>query len=322
MIYDDIKNFNEQFGYAPMIENESALVRKTRVIVAGMGGSELASMLMKYSYPEIDFFIHRNYDLPRLGDEKLADSLVIAISYSGNTEETIDAFNTALQKKIPLAVITTGGTLLSLAQQNGIPYIQMPSTGMQPRMALGFSTIALLKMLGKKDVIAEIGALVSDLRPSEYEEAGKQLAQSLNHKIPLIYVSKHDEAIAYVWKIKFNETGKIPAFYNVFPELNHNEMAGFDGQGAAKDLSGNFACILLDDTKDDPRIIKRINMLEQLYQKRGIAVHRATLRGDSRLFRIFSSIVLADWTSYYIAQMYGSEAEQVPMIEEFKKLIA
>ncbi|MEK9175407.1 MAG: hypothetical protein AAB795_02315, partial [Patescibacteria group bacterium] len=152
MMYESIKNFNKQFKYEPIIENASKLVRKNRVVVAGMGGSELAAMLMKDNYPETDFILNRNYGLPRLGNDKLKDSLIIASSYSGNTEETIDAFNTAITKGLALAVITTGGKLLELAQQNNVSYIQIPNTGIQPRMAIGYSTLALLKIAGKDDI--------------------------------------------------------------------------------------------------------------------------------------------------------------------------
>ncbi len=321
MMYDAIKTFNKQFEYQPTIENAGKLVRKNRIIVAGMGGSELAAMLMKLNYPEIDFILHRNYGLPRMGDEKLKDSLVLAVSYSGNTEETIDAFNAALQKGIPVAVIATGGKLLELAQQNSLPYVQMPSTGIQPRMALGLSTMALLKMAGQEKTIEELRKLASSLNPTDFEEEGKKLAQALKDRVPLIYVSKRNEAVGYVWKIKLNETGKIPAFYNVFPELNHNEMTSFDVQESTRHLSKNFSCILIRDSEDHPRIQRRMETLEQLYATRGIPVHRVDLEGTSRLFRIFASLILADWTSFYTADLYHVEAEQVPMVEEFKRLI-
>lgn len=321
MMYDAIKNFNKQFEFEPIVENEAKLVPKNRIIVAGMGGSGHAAMLVKDLYPEIDIVVHRNYGLPQFGAEKLQDSLIIVSSYSGNTEEAIDAFVMALEAGLPLAVVTTGGKLLSLAQQNKIPYIQMLDVGLQPRSALGYSALALLKIMGRTDALQEAKELSVALNPTDYEETGKQLAKSLYNKIPIVYASQQNTAISYVWKIKLNETGKTPAFCNVFPELNHNEIEGFDIKESAKDLSSVFVCVLLKDADDHPRIAKRMEIVAQLYKKRGIETYEIDLSGSNRLFKMFSSIVLADWVSFYIAKSYGIDPEQVPVIEEFKKLM-
>jgi glucose/mannose-6-phosphate isomerase len=321
MMYDSIKNFNKQFEYQPVIENADKLIRKSKVIVAGMGGSGHPAMLLKDLYPEIDIIVHRNYGLPRLGDEKLNDSLIIASSYSGNTEEPIDAFNTALQAGLSLAVMATGGKLLELAKENKIPFVQMPVTHIQPRTAFGYNMLALLKIMGREDVLQEISGLSSRLNPSDYEESGKQLAQKLQNKTPIVYASSHNRALAYVWKINFNETGKIPAFCNVFPELNHNEMEGMDVHESTKHLSENLSCIILKDSHDDPRVIRRLEVLAKLYRERGIDVHEIALENPTPLFKIFSSITLSYWASFYTAQLYGVDSEQVPVVEEFKKMI-
>ncbi len=131
-----------------------------------------------------------------------------------------------------------------------------------------------------------------------------------------------NEAIAYNWKIKFNETGKIPAFYNIFSELNHNEMTGFDVKDVTKDLSKNFTFILLKDNADDERIQKRMRILKKLYEDRGLSVIEIELQGDTAFQKIFSSIILADFAAYYTAMGYGLDPEQVPMVEEFKKLVS
>ena len=126
---------------------------------------------------------------------------------------------------------------------------------------------------------------------------------------------------AYNWKIKFNESAKIPSFLNVFPELNHNEMTGFDVIGATKELSGKLVILLLKDANDHPRIQKRMEVLLRLYKERGIQVEVKEFVGENLQERIFSSLVLADWTAWYTAKEYGTEPEEVPMIEEFKKRI-
>ncbi|MBI2506768.1 MAG: bifunctional phosphoglucose/phosphomannose isomerase, partial [Candidatus Colwellbacteria bacterium] len=139
--------------------------------------------------------------------------------------------------------------------------------------------------------------------------------------IPIIYSSRRNIALAYNWKIKFNETGKAPAFYNTFPELNHNEMTGFDVQETTRELSDKMFFIFLKDEDDHPKITKRMEVLERLYRDRKLSVAVVSLEGNSKMEKIFNSLTLADWTAYYTAKRYNVEPEQVPMVEEFKKLL-
>ena len=138
----------------------------------------------------------------------------------------------------------------------------------------------------------------------------------------LLYTSRHNAPLAYNWKIKFNESAKIPAFYNVFPELNHNEMDGFDVVPSTENLAQAFHIIILKDDNDNPRILKRMEVLQRLYGDRGLAVSVVQLTGSSVWGRAFNSLILAEWAAYYVSQYYGTEPEQVPMVEEFKKMIA
>jgi len=160
------------------------------------------------------------------------------------------------------------------------------------------------------------------LDSSGIENSGRELAEKIKGKIPVIYSSSQNSAIAYNWKIKFNETGKIPAFYNVFPELNHNEMTGFDVKEPTKPLSEKFYFIFLKDEADHPKVIKRMDITKKLYGDRGLSAEMISLDGGNILEKMFSSLLLADWTAYYTAVQYGADPEQVPMVEEFKKLIA
>lgn len=329
MMYETIKNFNAQFEYQPEFVGEISHKTFDRYIVVGMGGSHLAAGILQTAYPGLDIAIHSDYGLPFIREEEKDKTLIIASSYSGNTEEVIDAFQTALIRRLPLAVITTGGKLLELAKKHNVGYIQMPDIGIQPRLALGFATKALLKVLNAQEGLDEISRLSVELNPAESEIEGKALAEKLFEKIPVIYSSQKNAAVAYNWKIKLNESTKIPAFTNVFPELNHNEMNGFNSQKNTHGLSHNFHFIFLEDGDDDMRIIKRMKILAELYQKRGLPVATITMKtpaenydGTGRFYKIFSSLVLADWVSWHLAKRYGVEAEQVPMVEEFKKLIA
>lgn len=320
-IYDTIKNFNKQFNYQPEIKNRDKLKKFGKFIVVGMGGSGLSAGLLKAWKLDLDLLVHKDYGLPSIPNNDLKDSLIICSSYSGNTEETLDSFNQAIDKDLSVAVVAAGGALLKFAQDRFIPYVQIPDTGIRPRLALGYSLRGLMKLMNKEEELEELSELSIILNPSDYETEGEALAQRLNGYAPIIYSSGRNQSIAYNWKIKFNETAKIPAFCNVFPELNHNEMTGFDRKNSTKNLSENFYLIFLKDKDDHPRILRRMEVTEKLYKDRGLAVEIVELQGKNVWHKIFSSLLLADWTAYYIAKRYDVEPEQVPMVEEFKGLI-
>lgn len=319
---DAIKNFSKQFEYEPAIENESGLVRHKTIIIAGMGGSHLAADILKSLRPDLDIVIHSDYGLPLWSPEQLAQSMVVASSYSGNTEETIDAFETAYKNNISVVAIAVGGKLLEMARAKNTPRIQLPDTGIQPRMAVGLSLRAMLAAIGENKLLEETKMLAQSLAPEALKEQGIRLATTLQGKIPIIYASHHNKAVALNWKIIFNENTKIHAFFNVFPEFNHNEMTGFDVVDATRELSKNFLCIMLRDTDDHPKIQKRMDSTESLLSEKGISTLRVALTGSSRPEKIFSSLILANWTAASLAAYYGLDHEPVPMVEEFKKLIA
>jgi glucose/mannose-6-phosphate isomerase len=322
MMSDAIRNFPKQFEYEPIVENAQKLGQFTKFAVCGMGGSQHASELLKAWDPLLDIISHRDYGVPEYKGQNPHERLIIASSYSGNTEESVDAFMKAQERGLPLAAIAIGGKLLELAKKHGVPYIQIPDTHIQPRSALGFSMIAMAKLMQNNALIEELHKLSGKLDSVRCEETGKKFAAKLKGKVPVLYSSSRNKTIAYNWKIKLNETGKIPAFYDVFPETNHNGMNGFDVRDSSKDLSRIFHFIFLSDEEDHPQVKKRMEVTKKLYEDRGLETTMFPLKGDTLLFRIFSSLLFADWTSLYMAQQYGLDAEQVPMVEELKKLIA
>jgi len=321
MILDDIKNYQREFAYEPKVENAAKLKRAKKFVVAGMGGSHLAADIIKAWQPHLDIVIWTNYGMPPLADKDLKERLIILSSYSGSTEETIDAFNVARAKKLSVAVVASRGKLINLAIKNKVPYVQIPDLHMQPRMATGLSLLALLAAMGEKAWLAEAKELANLLHPSREEHRGRDLAKRLHGTVPVIYASDRNRGIAYNWKIKFNETGKIPAFYNVVPELNHNEMTGFDSKGRTAPISRQFHFVFLKDGADDPRLIKRMSVLEKLYKDRGFKVEIVLLQGKNEVHKIFNALNLADWTAYHTALLYGVDPQEVPMVEEFKGLI-
>jgi glucose/mannose-6-phosphate isomerase len=318
-ILDDMKEsilqFKKQLSYEPEVVHENLLGKFKHVILCGMGGSHLQAGILKMYKPGIDLYVHRNYNLPPYDKEFFENALIIISSYSGNTEEVLSSLEIALIRKYRVAVITSGGELLEKAREHRLPHVVLPSTGIQPRAALGYSTLALAKLMGETHYIADMKDLKFTLHPESLESHGKTIAEALKGKIPVIYSSTRNLELAYIWKIKMNETGKVPAFYNIFPELNHNEMQGF-GNGMGNELLHG---IFLKDKEDYISIQKRMDITESQYEAQGYGVTALALTGEDRLHTIFSSVLLADWVSLAIAEAQGVDAEQVPAIEEFKK---
>lgn len=314
-----IRNFHTQFEWVPAVVNAEALPKKNKFVVGGMGGSHLSAGLLQCAHPTIELSIHRDYGLPTLSDAK--DRLYIASSYSGNTEEILDFAESALKKSYALAVMSVGGRLVEFAKRNGLPHVIIPDTKIQPRSALGFAMKALGALLSDERLLKELSELSTGLLPDELEEKGRELARALRDSVPIIYASTRNSAVAYNWKIKMNETGKLPAFCNVFPELNHNEMTGFDAIETTEGLSRKFHFIFITDRGDHPQVAKRMKVTKKLYEERGFLVTTIHLDGKSAFEKIFNSLLIADWTAVHLSKIYGTEAEQVPMVEEFKQLI-
>jgi glucose/mannose-6-phosphate isomerase len=310
---DSILKFNEQFTYEPEIQNAEHLGDFDHIILCGMGGSHLAADLIKTIKPGIDIYVHRDYDLPPYEDDFLKRGLLVACSYSGNTEETLSFFQAAYDKELKVAAISTGGKLLEGAKENEVPYIEIPETGIQPRQADGFFALAILKLMGDEDTIASWSMLAEKIDPKSLKERAGEIVEEIGDKTPLIYSSTRNLHIAYNWKITLNETAKIPCFYNVFPELNHNEMQGLDTKNEG------FHVIFIQDDEDHEQIKKRMEITKELYEDRGISTSVVELKDPTREEKAFNAITLADWTAVLHAKENDVEAEQVPMIEEFKK---
>ena len=315
-----ILNFPKQFAFQSKVENSVNLKPAKNIIVAGMGGSAFPVGILKTAHPELNIVNHRDYGLPPIPHTLNPKPLVICCSYSGNTEETISSFEEARKKKIPLAVLTVGGKLLVLAKKYKVPYIQIPNTDIQPRAATGFVLVGLSKLIGLKNE-KTFTTLSKTLKPEKWLKSGKALSENLWDQIPVVYASAKNADLARVWKIKFNENTKIPAFWNFFPELNHNEMTGFDVAKTTSALSSNLHLIFLEDSTDHPRIKRRFTVTKKLLTEKGISLSSIPLSGKTVWEKIFNSVLLADWTSFYLAKYYGVDPENVPMVEKFKKLI-
>lgn len=320
MLEDIVKNFSKQFEYEPFIENAGNFQKRNRFIVCGMGGSNLAAGIIKSWKPKLDLIIHRDYGLPEIDETQLKNYLVIASSYSGNTEETNSALQEARVHGLPFIVIAASGKLLEIAQEKKMPYIQIPKIDGNPRFAIGYSINATLKALGEEMILNKIiNSETRLLDVDDYERIGRELAEKLQNRIPLIYSSGINAGLARYWKINFNETVKLPAFYNFVPELNHNEMAGFDSKIFDGKLNQKFSFIFLNDPDDKPQIQKRITATKKIFEDRGFMVLPIDLTGPSLWHKSLAGILTAMWTSHFLAKYYGIDPKDILMIEDFKK---
>lgn len=312
-ILDFPKQFKQSIEKAKDIRIEGRL---ENIIICGMGGSALPADLFLLIYLndlKLPFYIHRSYNLP---PQATKESLIICISFSGNTEETISAFKEAQERKLKVAAITTGGELGQLARKYNAPLVSLPSVKIQPRWATGYLFGSLTKVLSNSGVIKdnseEILKIAENLKPLGLEVQGKSLAKKLVGKIPLIYASNKFKSLARIWKIKFNENSKIMAFWNYFPELNHNEIVGYSNLE-------NFYMIVLRDSDGHPKILKAMELTVSLLKKKGIEVDFVEVEGKSILEKVFNNLILSDWVSYYLAKEYKIDPAPVEIVEEFKK---
>ena len=309
-------NFHEQIDVAKKLtENISADGSFDHIFVFGMGGSALPGNLLKcyMNDSKIPVSVFKNYNIPKYVNDK---SLVFVISYSGNTEETINAYREVMKTGAEIMTISSGGKLKEIAKMNNDIHLTVPKN-IEPRQAIGYQFFPILFILENSGIIESTAKDVENtksvLKKELYEKKSQEIAVKLQHKIPIIYSSDSMSIVAEKWKITLNENAKTPAFYNTFPELNHNEMNGY------LNIFGDYYVIIIKDEDDNPRIKKRMDITKDLIKSKGIEVMELVIKGDSKLTKIFSSIHLSDWVAYHLALLYEIDPTPVDMVEDFKK---
>ncbi len=284
------------------------------IIVLGMGGSAIVGDLLKMylNDTKIPVFVVRDYKVPEFVNE---DSLVFAVSYSGNTEETLSAFRDAKDKGARIIGITSGGKL----EEECSKVIKIPG-GLQPRAAVGYLFFPMLGVLHNSEIIniknSELNEMLEILKNVDhFNEMAEQLAKKLKDKIPVLYASQLLEPIVRRWKTQINENAKMPCFYNVFPEMNHNEIVGYRG------MDRKFVAVLLRDKKDSERIALRMDISKKLMEQHS-DVEEVEIEGESLLSRIMSAVYLGDFVSYHLAIWNHVDPTPVDVVEKLKKLLA
>jgi len=294
-----------------------AVLDKVRHIVCcGMGGSAIpGSLLSAYLETDTSMFVVRDYTLPSFVTNK---DLVFVVSYSGNTEETISCFRSAMGKGCKIIGISSNGKLKQLCEKSKLDFIELPK-GIQPRAALPLLFFPMLRVLSNSKLIEDqkvfVEATITALRKPIYREMAKALSEKLAGKIPLIYASQQFSAVAYRWKTQINENAKSMAFYHILPEMNHNELVGFEN------LIGDYYVVILQDEEEHPRIRKRMKLTKQLIARRGVSSTIIAVKGACKLSRIFSAIYTGDWTSVELAALYNIDPTPVHIIEQLKEML-
>ncbi|MFH0713588.1 MAG: bifunctional phosphoglucose/phosphomannose isomerase [Candidatus Micrarchaeota archaeon] len=281
-----------------------------KVIIAGVGGSAFAGeVIATLCHGQLNVEVHRDYGLPKVN----VSTLVIACSYSGNTEETLSSLSAALKTNCQVIGIASGGELEQQCKLNSIPFVKVPS-GMQPRNATLYMTIPILELFASNGLIEKIdyGELKESVKSESLKTQGKQIAERIYGKTPLIYSSQRLKCVSMAWKIAFNENAKMHAFHNQLPELNHNEIVGYTKK------SGNFHTLIIRDKDDSERNQKRFTITEKLIRDFGSECTVIETQGTTFANRLFSTIQLGYWTSFYLAKKNGVDPEPVVIVERLK----
>ena len=251
--------------------------------------------------------------------------MVLCASYSGNTEETLACFESAGALGARRIAVTTGGKLAEMAREEGVPVIPIPG-GFQPRAAVAYMIVAALevaalcgagpRLTSEIDVAAShTEQLVAEWGPDAPEDSlAKELARGLNGTIPVIAGAGLTNPIAYRWKTQINENSKQPCFWNELPELDHNEIAGWEG---ASEL-GRFSAVFLDDSDAHPRVKERMDITERVIASSAAASFRIETKGQSAIERVISLVLLGDLASVYLAALRGVDPGPVRAIDELK----
>jgi glucose/mannose-6-phosphate isomerase len=336
-MYDLLLSFPQQVETAYAIGQRAELPQVgpdsvRNIVVSGMGGSAIGGDLVR-SYLagdlKIPFFVCRNYNIPAFVGK---DSLVIASSYSGNTEETLEAYDQAKAAGAKLLAIATGGKLGEKAEADGVPLIKIPP-GLPPRAALGYSFVPLLVAMWRMKFIPDRcvdffeGTHVLKEGIEEYEverpvddNPAKEMAQKLHRKLPIIYsATDHFDAVAVRFKGQLCENSKMLAFFNFFPEFNHNELVGWN---KLYDLQPHLAVAILRDHEDHPRILRRMELVKEIVEDLQVPVYELHSKGSCLLERIFSLIQLGDFISFYLAVLNEEDPTPVRVIDHLKDELA
>ncbi len=303
------------------------------IVFAGLGGSAIGADIMKVLLQNelaIPVVVCRNYTLPNFVGK---NTLLFCSSYSGNTEETLSAFEGGLKKGASIITMGSGGKLKELSIKNGFKHVTIPS-GYPPRTATGYMSIPVLAILGKLGLIEdkekevkEMCSALSDLRDKEVgadissdKNISKKLAMSIFDKYCVVYgTSDSTEAVSVRWRGQLAENSKALASSHVLPEMNHNEIVGWE---FPKKVLKDIKVIMLRDKSDHKRTQMRIDISKTIIKESGAEIFEVEKDGASLLARTFSLIYIGDFVSFYLAILNNIDPTPVKRVDYLKAQLA
>ena len=327
---DLIRSFPAQLTEALQITSQAQLSPAKaaihNVLICGMGGSGIGGNLMQtflYDEATVPVTVNKSYDIPAFVS---ANTLVIACSYSGGTEETISGVSQAIAKGAQVVGITSGGKLGELLKTQGFEYIAIPSRDNSPRAGIGYAFVQLFTIfahfgLAKSNHREELTAaqVLLAAEQAQIEAHGKALAAKLKDKFPLLYADSRLEAVTLRTQQQYAENSKQLSHQNVFPEMNHNELVGW---AHPEWLWDKTVTILLHTAHDNPRTTKRMEICRGIFEKTGTEVIEISAHGRSFIEQAIYLIHLLDWSSLYLAEENGVDPFPVEAINYLKGELA
>ena len=307
-----------------LLEKDFEAVTFIGVGGSAIGGQLVAEWLSRES--EVPMVVSRGYDIPGFVDE---NTLVFAVSYSGNTEETLSAFREALKRGFSIVALTSGGALERLSRENGLPLVPIPG-GLKPRAALPYQLFAIAATLNRLGLVGSPWAEVDEaievlgelrdemvLKVPADENPAKRLALNLRGKIPFVHGPPQFEGVAYRLRTQLNENSKVPAGSGSFPELFHNAVLSCE---APDEVLKPICLLFIRDSGETNRIARKIDRFRALFEGRVGGIVEVRARGQGKLARMLSVLYTGDYISTYLGLLYGQDPSSTDAIEELKRV--
>lgn len=321
-MYNLIKDFPKQLAAAITLGQEARLTPAPHplhhVVIAGMGGSGMGGTLLRQWVADelpIPLAVNHDYTLPAYVNQH---TLLMLVSYSGNTEETLQALQEGLRRQAKIVCITTGGALRALAAQHALDCITLPA-GRPPRACLGYAVVSQwfilqFHQLLRTDGVAALQTAMQLLTTTQaaVQAEAQHLAQQLHGKLPVIYTTTAYEAVAIRWRQQLNENSQQLCWHHVIPEMNHNELASWDRP------QQDLAVVMLQGAAPHERTALQQRLTEALVRPRPAVYLPLQAQGATPLARSLYLIHLGDWVSYYLAQEKGIDPMAIAMIDQLK----
>lgn len=281
-----------------------------KIIAVGMGGSGISGNVLKATV-NFPVSVYHDYKVYEPIDSK---TLLFVVSYSGNTEETLEVYKNALKTGCKICTVTSGGKLLDLSSKNKNACIILPG-GIMPRAAFPYLVFPMLRVMQNSGILkVNIRSLSNLMKKASFVNDAKKIASNIGNKMPVIYSSERLRAVAYRWKCQFNENTKLWAISNVFSEANHNEIIPLARQK-------NIYVVMIKDKDDHKRVQRRMDIIKRIAEKNKVKSIIIKPEGKNIVEKVFSTVYLGDLVSVYLAKKHKVDPSEMQILEDLKKML-